>query len=170
MLKEYGNNSKQFKCNKDKILFYKSYNDYIKDYCYKCKCPICNNYICYFCSFNGDNYDLSCCLKFNILKTIFQYGPRPLNEPFDKSNLFFLIIPILNIFMIIFSYFKILYIGLILVKTKNNNKEEIMQYVDLSNGKYTILNKIIICAIDALLCFPFIIIYYLGAFFNEFFE
>ncbi len=29
--KEFGNNSKQFKCNKDKILFYSTYNDCITD-------------------------------------------------------------------------------------------------------------------------------------------
>ena len=156
MLKEYGNNSKQFKCNKDKVLFYSSYNDYIKNDCYKCKCPVCNNYICYFCSFNGD--DLSCCIKNSILKTIFHSGPRSLNESFDKSNLLFLI-PILNIFTIVLSFFNILYIGLILEKTKNNNKGEIMQYVDLNNGKHSILNIIIILAIDAILCIPFILIY-----------
>jgi len=131
MLIQYGDNSKQFKCNKDKILFYSSYNDYINNYSYKSKCPVCYNNICYFCSFNNSNYFyLPCCIKNSILKTFFYSGLKSLNEPFIGSNLFFLI-PILNIFTIIFAFFKLLYTDLILEKSKNNNNEEHVQYVDL---------------------------------------
>ena len=106
MLIEYGNNSKQFKCNKDKILFYSSYKKYINEYCYKSKCPVCNNYICYFCSFNGNIEYLSCSIKNSIIKAFFYSGPKFANEPLDKEILFFLI-PILNIFTIILSFLKI---------------------------------------------------------------
>ena len=183
MLIEYGNNSKQFKCNKDKLLFYSSYNNY------KSKCPVCNNNICYFCSFNGNIENFSCCIKNSIIKAFFYSGPKFANEPLDKEILFFLI-PILNIFTIIISFFYILYIGQILEKSKNNNNnnEELMKYVDLEKSKKYIINIIIIISIDIFLCIPFLIIYnyfiilliiisipfkfvpfkyYLGAFYNE---
>jgi hypothetical protein len=187
MKKEYGNNSKQFKCNKDKILFYSSYNDYIEDYyIYKSKCPVCNKYICYFCSYNGDKY-FSCCIKNSILKTFLYCGPKNASEPFDYSNLF-LLIPILNILTIILFFIGALYIRLILEKSKNNNKEELKQYVVTEEGTKKNLNLIIIFLIDILLSVPFIIIYnyfiilliiisipfkfvplkyFLGAFYNE---
>ena len=50
MLIKFGNNSKQFKYNKDKILFYSTYDEFINDPYYRSKCPICNNFICYFYS------------------------------------------------------------------------------------------------------------------------
>ena len=161
MLIQYRDNSKQFKCNKDKILFYSSYNDYINNYSYKSKCPVCNNNICYFCSFNNSNYFyLPCCITNSILKTFFYSGLKSLNEPFIGSNLFFLI-PILNIFTIIFAFFKLLYTDLILEKSKNNNNEEYVQYVDLyiKKSKKSILNYILILLIDLFLCIPFIITY-----------
>ena len=190
MKKEYGNNSKQFKCNKDKILFYSSYNDYMDDYNkYKSKCPVCNKYICYFCSYNDGKDYLPCCLKNSIIQTFLYCGPKYAKEPFDDSNLFFLI-PIINILLIIISFFKILYIYLMIEKSKNYNNEELKQYVDIDNGKIQILNIIIIISIDIFLCIPFIIIYnyfiilliiisipfkfvplkyFLGAFYNEVF-
>ena len=107
MLKEYGNNSKQFKCNKDKILFYSSYNDCLNNNYYKCRCPVCNNYICYFCSFNGNNELTKCCIKRNILKPIFYHGPNFI-ESFEKVSLFILI-PFINIYSIVFFFFNAFY-------------------------------------------------------------
>ena len=159
MLIEYGDNSKQFKCNKDKILFYSSYNDYIKNYSYKSICPVCHNDICYFCSFNNNNYNLSCCIKNSILKAIFYSGPEFVKEPFDESTLLFLI-PILSNFATILSFFKVLYICIIIEKYKNNNDEEYVQYIDLANkNKKYYLNFIIIILIGIFLSIPFIIIY-----------
>ena len=80
MLKEYGNSAMEFKCNKDKILFYSAYNDCLNDFYYKCKCPICNNYICYFCSYNTIDNFIFCCTKNSILKTIFYNGPESLKR------------------------------------------------------------------------------------------
>jgi len=109
MLKEYGKNSMEFKCNKDKILFYSTYNVCLNEYYYyKCKCPICNNYICYFCSFNGNDMFKKCCIKISFYKSFFYYGPTSINEPIEKSALFMLI-PGLNIFVIVIYFFVLFY-------------------------------------------------------------
>jgi len=134
MLKEYGNNSKQFKCNKDNIIFYSTYNACVYDSYYKCKCPICNNYICYFCLCNSKNKYTSCCIKNNILKGFFDFGPKSINESFDYIYLFSLI-PFISIFMLITFIFKILYTTIITEKSKNNNSEneDLKDYLEEDN-------------------------------------
>ena len=104
MLIELGNNSKQFKCTKDKILFYSTYNEYIKNPIYKYKCPICNNYICYFCSCYSKNSYISCCIKNSIFKSFFYFGPKAIKQPFDN---FFSLYPYTNIFLLIAFAFNI---------------------------------------------------------------
>ena len=156
MLKEYGNNSIEFKCNKDKILFYSKYNDCLNDYYYKCKCPICNNYICYFCSFNGgDEYDL-CCIKHSIYKSIFYIGPESIKKPFDKLP-FFLTFPFFNVFAIVIFFFCFFYTGLIKEKSKNNNNED--AYIDVGKNKKHILNAILITSIILSISISFLIIF-----------
>ena len=103
MLKEFGNNSKQYRCNKDKILFFSRFNECMNEYYYKCRCPICNNYICYFCSFNGNENYNSCCIKNIILKSIFYIGPNSVDKPFDVLPLFVLI-PLLNYLILVFFF------------------------------------------------------------------
>jgi len=156
MLKKYGNNSMEFKCNKDKILFYSKYNDCLNEYYYKCKCPICNNYICYFCSFSGNDMYSLCCTKHCIFKAIFYNGPKSMKEPFDCSP-FFAIFPGLNILVVVMLFFMYLYIGLIKEKCKNSNTEE--QYVDVSVNKKYILNAIIIILIGLAISISFLIIF-----------
>ena len=156
MLTEYGNNSKQFKCNKDKILFYSTYNDCIYYPYYKCICPICNNYICYFCSFNSNDEFIICCIKNSFFNAIFYYGPKSINEPFDKSTLFMLF-PGLNIFVIVLYFFNFFYIELEKENSKDDNNEE--KYIDYDKNKKYILNLIIIISIGLLISIPFAIIY-----------
>ena len=63
-----------FKCKKDKILFYDDYYDnYFLGFC-----PICKEYIWYFCSFyhKGNRYDIFCCLRRLINVRFFIYGPK----------------------------------------------------------------------------------------------
>ena len=156
MLKEYGNNSKQFKCNKDKILFYSSYNDCLNNNYYKCRCPVCNNYICYFCSFNGNNELTKCCIKRNILKPIFYHGPNFI-ESFEKVSLFILI-PFINIYSIVFFFFNAFYINIIKKQSKNNNNE-IIYYADIDKNKIYILNAIFISSIGLSICISYTIIF-----------
>ena len=156
MLKEYGNNSKQFKCNKDKILFYSAYNDCLNKDNYKCKCPICNKYICYFCSFNGNNTLTKCCIKGNIFRPIFYYGPNFIGESFEKISLFILF-PFINIYSIVFFFFNAFYLNIIKEQSKNNNNE-VIYYVDLDKNKKYILNAIFISSIGFSICIPYIII------------
>jgi len=156
MLKEYGNNSMEFKCKNDKILFYSKYNICLNDFYYKCKCPICNKYICYFCSFNVNHeYDL-CCTKNGIFKAIFYNGPKSIKKPLEKTNLF-MIIPGLNILIMVMSFFAFFYLGLIKEKSKINNNDE--TYIDISKNKKYILNTILIISIGLLLSITYLIIY-----------
>ena len=97
LIRKYGKKIKIFKCHEDKILFCK--HDLLEED--KHQCPICKNYICYYCSkrLNYKNCN-SCCLysKLKILK---------LKEEGDLKNVFnsFIfqvhLIPILNIIFLI---------------------------------------------------------------------
>ena len=156
MLKECGNNSKQFKCNKDKILFYSRYSEYINDPYYKSKCPICNNYICYFCSCYSKNIYISCCIKNSILKSFFYFGPESIKKSFNN---FITLSPYINIFLMIAFTFKILYLVIITKKSKNHDNIELMQYVNFDKNRKHVLNITIVILIDILLSIPFTIIY-----------
>ena len=158
MLIKFGNNSKQFKCNKDKILFYSTYDECINDPYYRCKCPICNNYICYFCLCYSTNIYISCCIKNSIFKSFFYFGPKAIKQPFDN---FFSLYPYTNIFLLIAFTFKVLYLVIITEKSKNhdNNNEELMQYVNFDKNKKHILNITIVILMDIFLSIPFTIIY-----------
>ena len=156
MLKEYGNNSMEFKCNEDKILFYSKYNDCLNDYYYKSKCPICKNYICYFCSFN-DNYMYNkCWIKSSFYKSIFFSAPQSVNEKFEKFNLTFLV-PGLNVIIIIMFFFYSFYIDLLKEKAKSNNIRE--EYIGHIKDKEYILNYIFIVSIGIFITISYLIIF-----------
>ena len=157
-LKEYGNNSKQFRCYKDNIIFYSTYNDCLDEPPYKCNCPICLEYICYYCSYHGVDDFYSYCLKHSFSKSFFYYGPKFVKEPFKNSRLF-IIFPAISTLMLIIFFIKTIYIGIIPEKSKNNKKLP-QQYVDSDiNGEQTII-IILINFIGVLQCIPYIIIYY----------
>lgn len=68
MLKKLGNNAKLFKCPNDEIVFYSSDYDCKNVNIYKAKCPICNNFFCYYCQYRLDkDYESArCCIKRRI--------------------------------------------------------------------------------------------------------
>lgn len=76
-LDEYGKDAKLFYCKKDNLYFYVT-----KDNCktlpyYYKQCPLCHNYICYFCKRNaqekiGENGN--CCIKLRIYYLFFHNG------------------------------------------------------------------------------------------------
>ena len=157
MLIEYGNNSKEFRCDKDNIIFYSTYDDCLDDPPYKCNCPICREYICYFCLYHGVDEFCSCCLKHSFSKSFFYYGPKFVNKPLNKSRLFILL-PAISTIMIIIFFIKTFYIGIIPEKSKIDEKLT-KQYTDMGiNGEQTII-IILINFIGVLLCIPFIIFY-----------
>ncbi len=77
-IKEYGNNAKLFKCKKCKILFYSKYEDVKKPY-YSVSCPICKQYICYFCLHSyihpQEKDKIFCCYKRIINLSFLILGP-----------------------------------------------------------------------------------------------
>ena len=86
-IKKIGNNIKLFKCIKDNILFFTTNSD-CKNYpFYQSKCPICNNFMCYFCSrYAKDSYGNGCCcLIRRVYCLFFQDGVRLIN-PVDDNN------------------------------------------------------------------------------------
>ena len=116
MLKENGNNIKLFKCKKDNILFYLRYNEYIHKPSFCGKCPLCNNNICLFCSYNFKyihDWD-HCCIKRGINQALFYYG---FQEPREYHLVKF--IPGLNSFLLFGKIFEILYLDVVTKKSKN---------------------------------------------------
>ena len=146
MLIELGNNSKQFKCTKDKILFYSAYNDKIKDNYYKCKCPICNNYICYFCSCYSEDSYYFCCIKNNIFKSFFNFGPEAIKEPFDNLHGLY---PYLSIFIFFVFILRLLHTEKRTEKPKNRADIQIQHFVYITTPLF----------MDIFLSIPFTIIY-----------
>ena len=70
MQKIYGENAILFKCIKDNIYFFASYEECMKHPVYKSICPKCHVEICYYCSRNlKDKYyneNGTCCLRRKI--------------------------------------------------------------------------------------------------------
>ena len=99
MLSKYGKDAKLFKCLKDKIFFYTSYNEYNNIYFRQGKCPICKNPICYYCSRYYDDFfgeKASCCLerkiKYIFLKDSHIYINQ-IDETLFKGYIIYFFIP-----------------------------------------------------------------------------
>ena len=93
MINLYGDNLELVKCYKDKILFCVDKKKNEKKYRYKC--PICNNFICFYClqAFSQDYED--CCLRGRI-KTIPFEGPGFGESIFHQWIEFLLLIPFIS--------------------------------------------------------------------------
>ena len=108
-LNELGKDAKLFHCKNDNIYFYVSkaecekYDDdtlyYIK------KCPLCNNFVCYFCKRNCEMlYSGECCVKSRLNYLFFYVGfesfrwERCLFGP--KLTLLFILMPFTNVLML----------------------------------------------------------------------
>ena len=101
MINKYGKNVKFFKCIKDKLFFC------IKNKNYYIKCPLCNRYICYYCSFytySEENKWISCCLKRSISEHILYNSPNYNGKEFLIENKIFFI-PGINLFTIFIRFY-----------------------------------------------------------------
>ena len=115
---KYGNDAKLFKCNRDKIIFYHNHSKYPF---YTAKCPKCEKYICYFCSFGRQYYGESCCIKYKIIKLtkadgLIFLGKYPTQIDFGiniKNCLIFTLIPLINIAYIILTIHSIFFYRLL---------------------------------------------------------
>ena len=117
-LKTYGKNAKLFQCLNDCIYFYKTIKKDWK-YDYNARCPLCNDYVCYFCSLNKKESYSECCL-YQRLYVLFHSGkdnPAFVNGPllaicdglgcvsyesFCRTTLLYMI-PVLNMIFIVGS-------------------------------------------------------------------
>ena len=132
-LSQYGKDAKLFKCKKDSIYFYISkVNCEVRPYYYQ-RCPLCHNYICYFCGRNIRTIDYvikdngCCCLKLRLYYLFYKLGFEYFNGlehadslARDSFCLFLIIsnIPLVNLFFFSVSALSVLYWGLLLKDKK----------------------------------------------------
>lgn len=99
-----GKKAKLFKCIKDKIYFYTSYQKIKKYPFYISNCPLCNIPICYFCSRYSKNDYPDCCLPMRLYCMFRQDGFQfidPIGNQHREYNrykeiLILFCIPVLN--------------------------------------------------------------------------
>lgn len=65
MINKYGEKGKIYKCMKDKVLFYNSYEEGYRYNVNEGLCPLCKKRYCYFCSKMCSDYN--CCLKKKLI-------------------------------------------------------------------------------------------------------
>lgn len=90
MLNIYGENAALFKCLKDNILYYTSYDECKSYPVYQSKCPKCKNKICFYCSrYIEDLYDEkgTCCLRRKIKCMFYQDCYRYINPIIQEENI-----------------------------------------------------------------------------------
>jgi hypothetical protein len=145
-LKELGYDSKLFHCKNDNLYFYISKRDCEAIPLYYKKCPLCKNYICYFCHRHRatppviENSSICCLkLKLNYLFKIkgFEYFKEFNTLTEKKKNDFIMItitffIPIVILFLIFILASNVLFHGLFLKdkKWRNNNNLHGERYYD----------------------------------------
>ena len=131
MLDIYGNNAMLFKCLKDKIYFYTSYEECKSYPVYQSVCPVCEDPICYYCSrYESDEYSENgtCCLQRKI-KCMFNQDCYRYIQPINyeeeilsyKQAFISFIIPVIHLFTLITQIQGIFYYKLI-VKDKKRKK------------------------------------------------
>ena len=139
MEKKYGKIIILYKCNKDKIFFYKKkkndYEDYIN------RCPKCNKYICCFCSQTiiDNNFlpriiEQYCCLKRLFYFVFFRekFEDKEDDVIFDCILGYILfIIPFTNIFVLFLCIIQNLFC---LKKTKYPEFDDYHDYYDFKNN------------------------------------
>ena len=165
MQKIYGENAILFKCIKDNIYFFASYEECMKHPVYKSICPKCNVEICYYCSRNlKDKYyneNGTCCLRRKIKCMFNQECYRyinPINQEDDihsfKTAFTLFIIPVISLLTIIAQIQGILYYKLYIKNGKN--KQIVMYYEHL---KYYSLVELINMGLGIILVIPLFIIH-----------
>ena len=126
-LNKLGNESKLFHCKADNIYFYASKKDSETSFYYR-KCPLCNNYICYFCQRTLSqpmDEKANCCRKLKLYYLFTKKGFEFLNnlenlEPIKKSDFKIVLLVFFTPFLFLFTLFveitNILGFGLLLKK------------------------------------------------------
>ena len=157
-IKEYGNNAKIFKCKKCKILFYSKYDDIMKKPFYLTPCLICNQYICYFCSYSyihpQEKDKVFCCYKRIINLSFFILGPiYGKNYSICDFYFFAFLIPLFNIFFQCAFINEILFRCMATAKSKNEGKLAKSKVLDFMPY------NIILIFLFFTLSIPYIIIY-----------
>ena len=137
MIKIYGNDAKLFRCIQDQILFYISYDDCVDEPSFKCKCPVCGNIICLFCS-GIDALNVICCYKRLIYNMWFHDGLSFIKKV-DKNkeiqlisndySALFIFIPGLNLFLFNFLYFNKTLFSLVTKAVNYDDKGERETYL-----------------------------------------
>ena len=140
-----------FKCIKDKVLFYDTYENY-----YLGLCPICKKYICYFCSFQNNSFnksDIICCLKRYINICFFINGVTYIKRSglFNTFSIFFLI-PGINILM---SGIYLSFMILENIAKRKQKKEQILESINLEEK---IIFLIFVILTQFILAIPFLLL------------
>ena len=147
MKKIYGENAMLFKCSKDKIYFYTSYEECKKYPVYQSECPKCHQDICFYCSRHEEDdfhENGTCCLQRKIKCMFNQDCYRYINPIHNEINIYLFkqafisfIIPVIHLFTLIAQIQGILYYKLILKNGKKHLRYyqnlEIYNYIELIN-------------------------------------
>ena len=164
MLKEYGNNIKLFKCKIDNILFYITYNECLEKPPFSGKCPLCNNYICLFCSysFKQDNSGWRhCCRKRGIYKAIFYFGFISIKnlQPYSYKETINLLrfIPGINSLVLFMKIIDILFLDVAIEESKNHGDNFIIPRQRLERNS---INFAIVISLAIAFSFSLSIIYF----------
>jgi len=147
MILNYGKDVKFSKCLKDKIIFINAFikNRKINDSIYSESCPICKNFICYFCSYsNKERCWIKCCFR-NAFYTKLIYMPSKYVEKDDKLHYqsFFLLIPGITIIAFFFNLCVLFLCFTATEKSKHNGKGELKES-NFINNKINLLLTFII--------------------------
>ena len=143
-LKELGKDAKLFHCKNDNVLFFVSKFECTTTlpYYYK-QCPLCENYVCYFCERNSNAPERrNCCIKLYLYYFIFKgFSPNDENIKLIEEDHSFLclfiyliigsfIMPLMCIFIVYLFFFDRLYIGLLLSDKLLSNKNLLPNKID----------------------------------------
>ena len=151
MKKIYGKNGFLFKCSKDYIFFYRSIEECNRYPLYQVNCPVCKQYICFYCHrYVNDDFkeNGTCCLKRKIKcmfnQDCYRYINPIHNEPdintFTAAFIQF-IIPILHLLVLITQIQGIFYYKLAIKEDKIIDTSCVRYYDHISvYDKVVILN------------------------------
>lgn len=134
MQEKYGKNKMAlFRCTKDCILFfYKISYEFNLEMPIICgKCPLCQYFICPFCSYHFKTINNSpCCIKRSIYKQFYFNGFIIIKNYSSELQGFgkIIYIPGLNLFILIVKIIKTLYLNLLTKESLNNYNEKSIYY------------------------------------------
>ena len=195
-LKELGKDAKLFHCKNDNVLFYVSKAECkinnANNHYYCKKCPLCKNYICYFCERISDNprEREKCCVLSSLYYIFFINGfifckDYSQFDDYLKGNftfyLIFDLIPLTKCFLYSISSIPFLFFGLLLKEKKWKKQiDNDMSYGDYicrdeENGIQTffiiifILNGLVLTICFTIIAFYFNILILIISLFTKFY-